>query len=434
MAIVGGGFVGLWTAVRIKQRDPATDVVVLEQDICGGGASGRNGGMALSWWPKIASLVDLCGEEEALWLVRASEAAIDELQAFCKEHNIDCGLRHGGLLWTATTPAQIDAWKSVVETSERLGAHVFQHLEPSEVAQRTGSAVHIDGIFDPQAATLQPAALVRGLRRVAIELGVRIFEGTRMTSFGRERPVAIQCEGGGVLTAEKLVVAMNAWAAGLPELRRSLVVVSSDIVATAPVPDRLADIGWLGAEGITDSQVMVNYYRTTPDGRVVFGKGTAGLPFANRIGEDMDYSPQRSASVSSELRRSYPQLAGVPIEYGWGGPIDRTANSLPIFGHLGGRSHIVYGVGWSGNGVGPSLVGSRILASLALGLQDEWSQTRLVDRPHERFPPEPIRYLGGQLVRRAVLSKETAEIEGRSPGFLASQLAKLAPAGLEDKS
>lgn len=434
MAIVGGGFVGLWTALRIKQCDPATDVVVLEQDICGGGASGRNGGMVLSWWPKIASLVALCGEEEAHWLVRASESAIDDLQEFCEAQGIDCGLRKGGLLWTATTPAQIDSWKSVVDISERLGASVFQRLDPSEVARRTGSETHIDGVFDRQAATLQPASLVRGLRRVAIELGVRIFEGTQMTGFSRERPVKIRCGGKGLLTAEKLVIATNAWAAGLPELKRSLVVVSSDIVVTAPVPGLLEEIGWCDDEGITDSQMMVNYYRTTSDGRVVFGKGTAGLPFANRIGEDLDYSPKRCATVASEFRRSYPQLAGVPIEYGWGGAIDRTANSLPVFGHLGGRDHILYGVGWSGNGVGPSLLGGRILASLALGLRDDWSQNRLVNRPHDRFPPEPIRYLGGHLVRRAVHKKDTAEIEGRSPGFVSSTLAKFAPAGLEDKS
>jgi glycine/D-amino acid oxidase-like deaminating enzyme len=228
-------------------------------------------------------------------------------------------------------------------------------------------------------------------------------------------------------------VAMNAWAAALPELRRSLIVVSSDIVATAPIPERLDEIGWTGGEGITDSQMMVNYYRTTHDGRIAFGKGTAALPYAGRIGRDFDQSRRRTELVIGEFRRSYPALADVAIEYDWGGPIDRTANSVPILGHLGGRGHILYGVGWSGNGVGPSLVGSRILASLALDIDDEWHRTKLVDRPHRRFPPEPLRYLGGQLVRRAVIRKEAAERAGRPPGRLAVQLSQLAPAGLEDK-
>jgi glycine/D-amino acid oxidase-like deaminating enzyme len=228
-------------------------------------------------------------------------------------------------------------------------------------------------------------------------------------------------------------VAINSWAAALPELRRSLVVVSSDIVVTAAVPDRLHELGWDGGEGITDSQMMVNYYRTTGDGRIAFGKGTAAVAYGGRIGARFDRSPARTAMVTAELRRTYPALGDVPVEYDWGGPIDRTPNSVPIFGHLGGREHIIYGVGWSGNGVGPSLVGSRILAGLALELDDEWSRTRLVDHPHLGFPPEPIRFLGAQLVRRAVISQERAQRERRSPRALATRVARLAPAGLEDK-
>jgi glycine/D-amino acid oxidase-like deaminating enzyme len=433
VAIIGGGFVGLWTAIRIKQRDPGCDVVVLEQDICGGGASGRNGGMVLSWWSKIAGLATACGEEEALRLARASDAAVDEVGSFCDEHAVECHYVRRGWLWTATAPAQLDAWESVVNLSERLGDHPFERVSPADVARRTGSPVHLAGVFAPQAATVQPAALARGLRRVALELGTRIFEGTRVVDFTRERPLTIRTAGGGALSAEKLVVATNAWAAALPELRRSIVVVSSDIAATAPIPDRLREIGWTGGESITDSQLMVNYYRTTHDGRIAFGKGTGGLGYGGRIGPDFDRSQARSQMVIGELRRSYPALADVPVEYDWGGPIDRTPTSVPILGRLGGREHILYGVGWSGNGVGPSLVGSRILSSLALGIADEWSTSALVDRRHERFPPEPLRYFGGRIVRRAVIGKEAAERAGRRPRWLAVEAAKLAPSGLEDK-
>jgi glycine/D-amino acid oxidase-like deaminating enzyme len=434
VAIAGGGFVGLWSAIRIKQADPGCDVVLLEQDICGGGASGRNGGMVLSWWPKLASLVGLCGAEEAIRLGRASEAAIDEVQGFCEAHGIDCHFCRGGLLWTATTPAQTGAWDAVVALTDRLGIDAFERLGAAEVARRAGSPIHLAGVLEHKAATVQPAALVRGLRRVALDLGVRIFESTRVISFTRERPLEIRTDDGALLAAEKLIVATNAWAAGLPELRRSLVVVSSDIVATAPIPGRLREIGWDGGEGITDSQMMVNYYRTTRDGRIAFGKGTAGLPYAGRISKELDRSEPRSAMVAAEFRRTYPNLADVPIEHDWGGPIDRTTNSIPIIGHLGGHQHILYGVGWSGNGVGPSVVGGRILASLALDHRDQWSRTRLIDRVWERFPPEPLRYLGGQAVRQAVIGKERAERAGRAPGALAARLAKLAPAGLEDKA
>ena len=429
VAILGGGFVGLWTALELKRRDPACDVVVLERDVCGGGASGRNGGMVLSWWPKLASLIKLCGVEEALRLGHASAHAIDGIAAFCDEHGIDAQFRRGGFLWTATTPSHVGAWDAVVGLCEQHGIDAFERLAPDEVARRAGSDRHLAGVFEAGAATVQPARLARGLRRVALERGVRIFEQTPATRFTRERPLVVETPGG-TLRAEKLVVATNAWAGALPELRRALVVVSSDIVATPPIPDRLAEIGWTGGEGITDSQMMVAYYRTTEDGRIAFGKGTAGVTYGGRVGDLFDRDRARSAMTAADFRRNYPALADVPISHDWGGPIDRTPTSLPILGHLGGRDHLLYGVGWSGNGVGPSYVGGKILAGLALG---ERTMTGLIDRPPDPFPPEPVRFLGAQLVREAVIRKERSELAGREPRRLAVRMAALAPAGLEDK-
>src|SRR5262245_32368181 len=205
VAIIGGGYVGLWTAIRIKQAQPSCDVVVLEQDICGGGASGRNGGFVLSWWPKLSSLAALCGTSDALAVARASQDAIGEIEAFCREHGIDAHFRRSGWLWTATSKAQLGAWESVVALCEELGADAFRRLEPQEVARRSGSPVHLAGVFEASAATVQPAALARGLRRVALESGVRIFEGTRVESFGRGEPVVVRTDGG-TLSAGKLVI------------------------------------------------------------------------------------------------------------------------------------------------------------------------------------------------------------------------------------
>lgn len=432
VAIIGGGYVGLWTAIRIKERDPACDVAILERDVCGSGASGRNGGMALSWWPKLASLVRICGNDEALRLAGASESAVDEIEGFCAAHGIDAHFRRGGLLWTATAPAQVGAWDPVLRLCERLGVEPFRRLSASEVAERTGSDAHLAGVFDPKAATVQPAALARGLRRVALDMGVRIHERSPMRSFTRDRPLAISTDHG-LLRAETLVIAMNAWSGELPELRRSIVVVSSDIVVTPPAPDRLTEVGWTGGEGITDSQTMVDYYRTTRDGRIAFGKGTAGVGFGGRIDERFDRDTRRARLAAADFRRYYPALADLPLVRDWAGPIDRTPTSVPILGHLGGREHIIYGVGWSGNGVGPSVIGGRILSSLALAVSDEWSTTPLVDRQHDRFPPEPVRFLGAKVVRRAVMAKERTEANRAAPSALAERLARLAPAGLEDK-
>jgi len=438
IAIVGGGYVGLWTAIRLKELDPACDVVVLEQDICGGGASGRNGGFVLSWWPKLSSLAALFGETEAVRIARQSEAAIGWLVAFCSRHAIDADFRRGGWLWTATSAAQAGAWQGVVRLCERLGVDdVFTRLPPEEVASRSGSPVHRAGVLDRTAAIVQPAALVRGLRRVALERGVRIHEGTRVRSFSRRRPVALQTVTtrgrAGRLRAQRLVIATNAWAAGIRELSRAIAVISSDMVVTAPLPDRLRAPGWHRDLAITDSRTMVDYYRLTADGRIAFGKGGWTIALGGRIGPRFDRHARRAAEVEADLRAYYPSLSDVPVTHDWSGPIDRTPDSLPRLGRLGGREHILYGVGWSGNGVGPSVLGGRILASLALGRDDEWAGHPLVEGPAGRFPPEPLRFLGAHLVRAAVSRKERAEMAGKTPSRLAVALSRLAPAGLEDK-
>lgn len=424
---------GLWTALGIKRLDPACDVVVLEQDICGGGASGRNGGFVLSWWPKLSSLTALCGAEDAVRVARGSEAAIEEIRLFCEAHEIDAHFRRAGWLWAATSEAQRGAWEGVVALCEKLGVGTFRRLAPEDVARRSGSRAHRAGVLEASAATVQPAALVRGLRRVALEAGVRIFEGTRVVAFDRGRPVRIRTAGGRV-TAERLVIASNAWAAGIRELSRAIVAITSDMVVTAPAPERVRALGWTGGECITDSQTMVDYYHVTRGGRVAFGKGGWGIALGGRIGPDFERNARRAAIVEDDLRRYYPGLADVPITHDWCGPIDRTPTSLPLMGRLGGQEHIVYGVGWSGNGVGPSVVGGKVLASLALGRDDEWSNHPLVGRSAGSFPREPIRYIGAHLVRAAVASKERAEMRGERPSRLSKRLARFAPAGLEDKT
>ncbi|MBD0291742.1 MAG: FAD-dependent oxidoreductase, partial [Thermoleophilia bacterium] len=280
VCIVGGGFVGLWAAYWLKQWDPACDVLVLEQDVCGGGASGRNGGFVLAWWAKFPSLARLVGGADALTICRQSEDAVGEIEAFADRHAIDAHVERGGWLWTARTASQLDAWEDTVRATERHAPGTFVRLTPAEVAARTGSPRHLAGVLEPSAATIHPAYLVRGLRRVCLDAGVRIHERTRVRRFSRDRmPVRVTTDAGDV-AADTVVLATNAWAASIRELHRRLVVVSSDIVATAPVPERLAESGWTGGECITDSQLMVNYYRKSREGRVVFGKGGWGIALA----------------------------------------------------------------------------------------------------------------------------------------------------------
>jgi glycine/D-amino acid oxidase-like deaminating enzyme len=433
VAIVGGGYVGLWTAIKILQKAPGTEVCVLERDICGGGASGRNGGFVLSWWPKIASLQSLFGDRDALGVARDSEGAIGQIAQFCAQHQMDVHFRRGGWLWTATSSAQMNSWSGVLSACERLGVRdVFEVQTPEQVSARTGSASHRAGVLDTTAATLHPGHLVRGLRRVASELGVRIYENTCVKKFSRSSPIRVDTEQASI-TCAKLVIANNAWAAGIEELSRSIIAITSDMIASEPAKQQLESIGWTGGECVTDSQMMVDYYHVTSSHRVAFGKGGWGIAYGGRIGPGFDRNPKRAEMVEADFRRYYPQLAEVKVTHDWSGPIDRTPNSLPLLGNLRTNPNILYGVGWSGNGVGPSFIGGEALSSLALDADDKWANYPLINKSVGGFPPEPIRICAAHLVRAAVRRKERAEIQDRRPGFLANQLAKLAPAGLEDK-
>jgi glycine/D-amino acid oxidase-like deaminating enzyme len=428
VCIVGGGYTGLWTALRIAELEPAASVVLVEADICGGGPSGRNGGFALSWWPKVETLVKRVGEEEAFRLVRASVAAVDELGSFCEREGIDAHYRRGGWLWTATSPAQLGSWEGAAAAAARAGEEPFEILSADEVQRRTGSPVHLGAAYEIGAATVQPALLARGLRRVAAARGVRIFERSPMVELDRGRGI-VRTRSGSV-EAGAIILATGAWLAGIPELKRAIVAVSSDMVATAPMAERLEAAGWTGGEAISNSRLMVHYYRTTHDGRIAFGQGGHRHAFDGRIDDEFFASSDGAErQLRRDLVRLVPYADGVDVTHAWGGPIDRTADGAPIFGRLPGAVPIVYAVGYSGNGVAPSLTAAKILASSALGRDDEWSGSGLNRGVAGTFPPEPIRYVGGFVVRAAVKRKESREDDGRSVDPVTRRVAGLAPQG-----
>ncbi len=433
VAIIGGGFVGLWTAIQLRQLDPSCDVVLLEKGHCGHGASGLNGGFVMSWWPKIASLRKICGDDDALWLADQTAQSIHALGPFLEEHGIDAEFVQSGWLWTATAPAHIGAWDGVVQCAADVGRKgVFRILPADEVAARTGSPAHLAGILEPLNGTVHPAKLGRGLVQIARKLGVQIFDKTQANRVDRGHPACVITQAGSV-TADKVVIATNAWAASIPELSPLFICVTSAALATVPIPDRLQEIGWTGGESITDSQSTVNYYRTTRSGRIIFGKGGGKLIYTGEPGEDVFRDQALIDAAIRDFRRVYPSLADVAIEQTWSGPIDRTYDSLPLLGRLPDAPHICYGIGWSGNGVNPSRIGGRILAGLVLDRRERWTENGLVERRARRFPPEPIRYCGGNIVLDAVARKDVAEIAGRAPSVIDRGLAHFGPAGLEDK-
>lgn len=434
VCIVGGGYTGLWTAVMLKEQNPQLDVVLIEADICGAGASGRNGGCALSWSAKFFTLERLFGIEEAVRLVRASEQSIHAIGAFCEKYAVDAQYRLDGTLYTATNRAQCGATDGMIAALERNGINSFSKRPLADVQRMAGSAQHQEGWFSPAAASVQPALLVRGLRRVALQLGVRLFENTAMVGLEEGRPALIQTPDGAV-RADRVVLAMNAWMArAFPQFERSVAIVSSDMVITEPRPDLLQEIGLTSGVTVLDSRIFVHYYRNTPDGRIMLGKGGNTFAYGGRMLPVFDQPSPYAGLLRKSLGQFFPAFAQVPVAATWNGPSDRSVTGLPFFGRMGSGGNVFYGFGYSGSGVGPCHMGGQILASLVLGLDNPWTRSPLVDGPLGYFPPEPIRYLGSLLVRNAIRRKERAEDHGHRPRHLDVRLARFAAAaGKADK-
>jgi glycine/D-amino acid oxidase-like deaminating enzyme len=424
VAIVGGGYTGLWTALALRERAPDLRITLLEAEICGHGPSGRNGGFVHGYWGSLAGVLAVIGEERGLELAQAGEQIIPGIRAWAESRGEDVWLREGGMLEVSAAPAQDASVEAAVAAAARVGRQdQTLPLTPDEVAQRVSSPVFRGGAFFPECATVHPGLLVRALRRAALEAGVMIHEETRMTGLRAGSPNELEAPGG-VLRAPEVVLATNAALTAWRPAGRNLTNFGSYVVLTEPAPEALADIGWTGGEALIDGRMFLHYFRTTNDGRVLMGSGSGPIGLGGMIDDRFSRDGPTAARAEAGLRRLLPGLACVRIERAWGGPIDVSADHLPFFRTKPG-TRIHYGAGYSGHGVGPAWLGGRILASLALGADDEWTRLPLATRTVPRLPGEPFRRLGGGLVRWAIMSCEEAEEQDRTPPLAARATASL---------
>lgn len=388
----------------------------------------------MSWSAKYFTLERLFGAAEAVRLVRESERSIADIGVFCAANGIDCDYRLDGTLYTATNAAQVGATDAVIAALEHKGINSFRRLPLEQVQRLAGSGRHLEGWFSPAAATVQPGKLVRGLRRVALQRGVRLYEGTAMTGLEHGAPVQVRTAHG-TLRADRVVLGLNAWMARVfPQFERSVAIVSSDMVITEPCPELLRQIGLDSGISVLDSRIFVHYYHNTSDGRLMLGKGGNTFSYGGRMLPVFDQPSPYRRLLRESLGGFFPALAEVPLAASWNGPSDRSVTGLPFFGRLDGQGNVFYGFGYSGSGVGPCHMGGQILSSLALGLDNPWTRSPLVKGPLGLFPPEPIRYLGSLMVRNAIRRKEQAEDRGVRPRRLDVRLARFAAAaGKADK-
>lgn len=394
VAVIGGGFTGLWTALEVLRRRPSANVVVLEAGRCGDGASGRNGGFVHGYWAALPRLVTLLGADDAVAVAREATGVYGAIRALGE----DVWLNESGMLTVATGRAHFE----VLERDAAVAAEVGAPDEAMMVSQdelTVRSPAFLGAVRHRDCATVQPVRLVRALRKAVLAAGATVHERTPVLGLDGG---GLSCERG-VVRAQEIVLATNASAARWPATR-SVAVFRSAIVLTEPVADLHDRIGWENGEAIADARTYLNYFRLTNDKRVLMGSASGEYPRAE-----------------AALRTFFPQLADVPIAASWEGAIDVSSDRLPVIATVPG-THVHYALGYTGNGVGPSWLVGRTLAALALG---EDASSPLLARRIPSLPPEPLRSLGAQVVRRALLAVDDAESSGRRPSRVATGVARL---------
>jgi glycine/D-amino acid oxidase-like deaminating enzyme len=423
VVVVGGGYTGLWTALALRERDPSLSVALLEAREIGDGPSGRNGGFLHGYWSSLPTLRRVLGDGAALQLAHASGRIVPAVRAFCESCGEDVWLREGGMLEVSAGESEDSGVERAFEAVSALGVEEEATLlDTEEVRRRCDSPRFRSGVIFRDGATVQPARLVLALRRAALASGVLVFEHTAVTTLREGLPTVLETPTG-IVQAREVVLALNVWGTGWP-LGGRQTNFGSAVVLTEPVPELLEEIGWTGGEAIIDGRMFLHYFRTTPDGRVLMGSGSGRLGLGDHVGAGILEDVPAQARAERGLRELLPGLGTAPIAARWSGPIDVSADKLPRFGTVPG-TRLHYGAGYSGNGVGPSWLGGQILASLALGVHNEWTALPLVDRQARRLPPEPFRYVGGKLVRWGTLASEEAVAAGRRPPVAARAAAAI---------
>lgn len=406
LVVVGGGFTGLWAALQAVEEDPGRDVVLLEADLVAEGATGRNGGFcAASLTHGLANGLDRF-PEELPELLRLGFGTLEAIAAAVERHGIACDLERTGELTVAVQPWQVDELARLHAEADRLGLR-WRLLDGETVRDEVASPTYLAGLEDPDGVALvDPARLAWGLRAACLRLGVRVHERTPATALARDPSGVRVSTPYGTVRAAKVLLATSAFPPLLPRISRYVVPVWDYALMTAPLSaEQRAAIGWRGRHGISDAGNQFHYYRLTADDRLLFGGYDAIYHLGGSTDPRHAQRPETFALLADHLVRTFPQLDGIPVTHAWGGVIDTCTRFSPMWGTaMGGR--VAYAVGYTGLGVGASHFGARTALDLLDGRDTERTRLSMVRRRPRPFPPEPVRWGGIQMTRRALAAAD----------------------------
>lgn len=400
LAVIGGGFTGLWAALLAA---PDEEVVLVEGDRCGWAASGRNGGFldaslthglenGLARWPdEIDRLLEL-GREN-----------FDAIRETVSSRGIEAAWEENGFIDVATRAHEVEGLAESAEVARRHGEDV-ELLDREAVRAEVDSPTYLAGLLTRGGGALvDPARLAWGLRSAALEDGVRIFEGTSVTHMRRDGQDVLLETPAGRLRADRVVLATNAFRPLVRSIARYVIPVYDYVLVTEPLnAGRRAAIGWPGRQGLADSGNRFHYYRLTADDRILWGGYEAVYHWANGMRPELEESAAVFNLLAHNFSETFPQLEGLGFTHRWAGAIDTCSRFCVTFGKaLGGR--VAYAVGYTGLGLGATRFGARVALDLVHDHDTELTRLELVRSRPLPFPPEPLRYAVVQATRRALI-------------------------------
>ncbi len=403
VAIVGGGFLGMATSLALNRAQPGLRVAVLEHEVIGYGASGRNGSFAMTVIGLgLGTTAMLKGKQFVKEAHHYMERAVDGLEALIKDNGLDCDYIRPGFLRMATAPGYVKRIQHDIELVQSLGIEGITWLDREAARAKVNSERYLGGLWEPRLGLMNPAKLVREEKRLALERGIQVYEHTPVIEIRRagaveQGPTFTLLTPGGRVRADKLVLATNAYSHLIPQLHSKQMPAWTYMIATEPLAARHFDeLRWAERNGVEDARNLIHYYRVTPDNRLVIGGGPVGLSF----GTDMAVDSSETAwqHLEAHMRWLFPVLRGVQVTHRWGGPFSVTLDLVPALGYLGDHC-AAYSLGCIGHGVSMTHQNALTLVDLLFERETENTACPFVNRSVIPWPGEPLRFVAAQGIR-----------------------------------
>ncbi|MCD8511513.1 MAG: FAD-binding oxidoreductase [Bacillus sp. (in: Bacteria)] len=405
VCIVGGGFTGLSTAIHLKEKDPSLRVVVLESQVVGYGASGRNAGFSMRLFGVTMELTNLrYGKERLKEADQYMVDAVDHLEKMIDRYDIDCDYVRDGMITVATNRQQLKHLEKEMKMAEELGLEGLKWLDEEETRRLVNSPTYLGARYDETCALLQPAKLARGLAVAAEKLGVEIYERTPVIDVRvGEKEVVTSV---GTVSSKKIVLATNAYSSFQKKLKRKQIPLFTYISLTEPLTEeQLSEIGWGQRVGVEDARNLLHYYRLTPDNRLLLGGNDVRYYFGGGLeagdassGHDVDRNEEIRDRLQQQIKDTFPGLADVKFTHHWGGPISASLDLVPVIGELG--PDVLYSMGCIGHGVSLTNYNGLTLAELLMGEESKRTDFYIINRRTTYIPPEPLRYVTVNGIRK----------------------------------